>query len=78
MTNIDKNRLAVSIGKHISYKCAEQKITQKQLAQMTGLTEAGISRYISGQRLPRLDVLLRIAKSLQCTLDFLLYGVEYN
>ena len=43
---------------------------------MSGLTEAGISRYISGERLPRIDILLRIATALNCTLDYLLYGVE--
>ena len=58
------------------YKCKEQKISQKQLAEMTNLTEAGISRYISGQRLPRIDILLTIAEALNCSLDFLLYGIE--
>lgn len=76
MEYIDKDRLAMSIGKHIAYKCKELNISQKQLAEMTGLTEAGVSRYISGHRLPRLDILLRIADILQCSLDFLLYGIE--
>lgn len=76
MEYIEKDRLAESIGNHIAYKCKEQKLSQKQLAEMTGLTEAGISRYISGQRLPRLDILLRIAEALHCSLDYLLYGVD--
>lgn len=76
MRQIDPKHLAQSIGLHIAYKCREHKITQKQLAELTGLTEAGISRYISGQRLPRIDILLKIADALSCTLDYLLYGVE--
>lgn len=76
MRQIDKNKLAISIGKHIIYKCKENKISQKQLAEMTNLTEAGISRYISGQRLPRIDILLTIAEALNCSLDFLLYGID--
>jgi transcriptional regulator with XRE-family HTH domain len=76
MIQIAPKHLAQSIGLHIAYKCRERKITQKQLAELTGLTEAGISRYISGQRLPRIDILLKIADALGCTLDYLLYGVE--
>ena len=74
--NIHKDQLAETIGMNIARKCKELKISQKQLAETTGLTEAGISRYISGQRLPRLDILLKIANALNCTLDYLLYGVE--
>lgn len=76
MAPIHKNQLAETIGLNIARKCRELKLTQKQLAEMTELTEAGISRYISGQRLPRIDILLRIAEALSCTLDYLLYGVE--
>lgn len=76
MTKIDKQRLATSIGKHISHRCLELQITQKQLAQLAGLTEAGISRYVSGQRLPRIDILLMIADALHCSVNYLLYGVD--
>lgn len=72
---ITKQHLAESIGKHIARKCSEKHITQKQLAVLTGLTEAGVSRYISGQRLPRLDILLSIADALQCSVDYLIFGV---
>lgn len=76
MKTITKKQLAESIGRNIAHKCREFHLTQKQLAEMSGLTEAGISRYISGERLPRIDILLRIATALNCTLDYLLYGVE--
>ena len=76
MASIHKDQLAESIGVNIARKCKELKLSQKQLAEKTGLTEAGISRYISGQRLPRLDILLKIAAALDCTVNYLLYGVE--
>ncbi len=76
MASIHKDQLAESIGTNIARKCKELNLSQKQLAHNTGLTEAGISRYISGQRLPRLDILLKIATALDCTLEYLLYGVE--
>lgn len=73
---MDKEQLAYTIGKNIAQKCKEQKLSQKDLAEQSGLTEAGISRYISGHRLPRLDILLKIADTLHCSLDYLLYGLE--
>lgn len=71
-----KEQLACTIGKNIARKCKERKLSQKDLAEQSGLTEAGISRYISGQRLPRLDILLKIADVLHCSLDYLLCGFE--
>ena len=75
MQKIDKERLAQSIGKHIERRCMELKMTHKQLAMQTGITEAGVSRYVTGQRLPRLDILLTMADVLNCSVDYLLFGV---
>ncbi len=76
MAKIDKEQLTVAIGKRIARECAEKGITQKQLAQSTGLTEAGISRYINGQRLPRIDILIDIADELHCSVQYLLFGID--
>lgn len=73
--NVDKEKLAKNIGRHIERKLQELNITQKELSVRTNMTEAGISRYISGQRLPRIDILLNIADALNCTIDYLLFGV---
>lgn len=73
--SVDKEKLAKNIGRHIERKLQELHITQKELSVRTNMTEAGISRYISGQRLPRIDILLNIADALNCTIDYLLFGV---
>lgn len=73
--SVDKEKLAKNIGRHIERKLQELNITQKELSVRTKMTEAGISRYISGQRLPRIDILLNIADALNCTIDYLLFGV---
>lgn len=75
MYTIDKEQLAEQIGNHIAQKCKERHMSQKDLAIAAGLTEAGISRYISGQRLPRIDILMRLAFALNCSVDYLLYGL---
>lgn len=49
-----------------------QKITQKELSELTGITQADISRIENGTRNPSLAMLKRIAKGLgmQLKLEF--------
>ena len=53
----------------------DQGVTQKELAIRIGATEATISRYVSGAREPKADVLANIATALHTTSDYLL-GIE--
>jgi len=53
----------------------ERGYNQKELAERTGLTEAAVSKYLSGYRMPHLEILVLLAKSLGVTTDYLL-GVE--
>lgn len=52
---------------------AEERIrrglTQRQLAQMCGLKQSAIARMESLQSIPRLDTLLRVAKSMNMNLE---------
>ncbi|MBQ5445065.1 MAG: helix-turn-helix transcriptional regulator [Lachnospiraceae bacterium] len=62
----------------ITYRIKEmitkQGISQKQLSEMTGITESAISHYIKGDRVPRGANLVKIAKALGTTTDDLLSG----
>lgn len=53
----------------------ERGYNQKELAERTGLTEAAVSKYLSGYRTPHLEILVVLAKALGVTTDYLL-GVE--
>lgn len=53
-----------------------KNMTQKDLAVKAGVTEAAISHYIKGNRMPRVSVLTRIAEALDTTPDYLLNGIE--
>ena len=55
----------------------DQGVTQKDLAIRIGTTEATISRYISGDREPKADMLANIATALHTTSDYLL-GIEHD
>ncbi len=63
------------LGLRISESLQKRGMTQKELAGRIGLTEAVISRYISGDREPKPDVLANIATALHTTSDYLL-GIE--
>lgn len=49
-------------------------INQFQLADMVNVTQAAISQYESGERFPKRDTLIKLAKVLGCTVDDLIEG----
>lgn len=50
----------------------ENDLTQKELASKAKITEASMSKYLSGERTPRIDVVVNLAKALKTTTDYLL------
>ena len=53
-----------------------QGINQKRLSQLSGITEASISRYLKGERAARLDIIINFAKALNVTTEYLLNDDE--
>ena len=56
---------AKKLGKKIKLARVEMDMTQADLAQATEIMQKSISRYETGQSLPTLDTLERIAKILK-------------
>lgn len=56
----------------------EQHMSQKQLADLTGLTEATISHYVKGDRFPGGINLVRVAEAFGVTTNYLLGKGEEN
>lgn len=50
----------------------ENNMTQIQLAEKIGTSNVTICRYLTGERTPRIDVLTKIAKEFNISLDYLL------
>ena len=48
-------------------------VTQEQLAEKLNMTQAIISRYVSGKTIPSAVVLKKIAKALNCSMDDFFY-----
>ena len=54
----------------------QESITQKQLSELSGITEASISRYLTGERTPRIDIIINFAKALKVDPDYLIRNDE--
>ena len=50
----------------------ENNMSQTQLAKKVGTTNVTICRYINGERIPRIDVVSKIASVFNVSLDYLL------
>lgn len=62
--------------KNFSYRLTvlldDNNMTQTQLAKMIGTSNVTICRYLTGERTPRIDVLIKIAAVFNVSLDYLL------
>ncbi len=67
----------MELNERIKMFMNERKYTQKELAEKTGITEASMSKYLSGDRTPRIDVIVNLANALDITTDELL-GNDIN
>ena len=58
------------LGERIADLLKKKAMQQKELAECIGLTEATMSRYISGVRDPKPEVLANIATALHTTISW--------
>lgn len=63
------------LGARITEALRAKRMTQKELAARINVSEGVISRYVSGDRDPKPEMLANIATALHTTSDFLL-GIE--
>jgi transcriptional regulator with XRE-family HTH domain len=61
-----------TLASRLNRLIAERGMTQKALAEGCGCTQAAMSRYCSGQRVPRSDTAAAMARALGVPLDALL------
>ena len=59
----------------IKARCKALGIKQAELSRRSGLTEAAISRYLSGDRQPTLEAGAALARALDMSVDQLLGGI---
>lgn len=64
----------MKINERIKMMMNEKGLTQKELSLKANITEASMSKYLSGDRTPRIDVIVNIANALGVSVDSLLGG----
>ncbi len=62
----------VNIGDRILSLRKELNLSQKELAEKIGITEASLSRYENNLREPRAEIIARMSKFFGCSSDYLL------
>lgn len=61
-----------STGERIKALLNEKKMTQRQLAELSGVTESALSHYIKGDRIPSGVASVNIAYALSTTINYIL------
>lgn len=64
----------IGLGKRIKQLRAEQKISQEELASKIGVHTNHLSRYERDLTSPSIDVVIKMAKALEVSIDFLIFG----
>lgn len=67
--------MSKELGNRISQMLEKRNMRQRDLAMRINITEAQLSRYISGDREPKPETVANMATALQTTSDYLL-GID--
>ena len=70
--------MADNFNERIAELLKANNSTQRELAQKVGVTDAAMSHYIKGDRVPRAAVMASIAEALKTSPDYLMYGNPNN
>lgn len=54
----------------------EREMTAADISRKTGITQAALSRYINGKRIPKINSVIKIAKALNVPIELLMKGVD--
>lgn len=64
------------IAQRILYLRKEMNISQKELAKMLNVSPSAVGMYEQGKREPGIDMLIKLSKVFDISLDILLTGIE--
>ncbi len=64
-----------SIGENIKKELGRKKLSQKELCELTGISESAMSKYLSKEGALRSDILTKIANALDVNV-YMLMGIQ--
>ena len=74
---LNQDEYSKAFGKYLKSLLDEKGMMQKDLAKKAGITEAALSRYVRGERTPRIPQAYRMACVLGIDMNTLIYlGAE--
>lgn len=56
-------------GDNLARMMIESRMTQRELAELSGLSESTISRFVNKQMMPNVKSILNLSYALHCTMD---------
>lgn len=71
-----RNDITIEIGERITELARQRKISMRELAEMTNMSEIALSRIAKGHRMPDIFMFYNLAKALNSSMEFLLTGKE--
>ena len=78
MNNIDKEQLAITIGKRLKeLRTAKTDVGQSEIAEELGVKKQTVSGYENGRFIPDITILIAFAERYSCSVDYLL-GLDDN
>lgn len=66
-----------NLGENIKRELKIKNISQKQLCEMTGISESNMSKYLNSERSLRSDIIAKIARALNVSI-YQLLGITEN
>lgn len=68
----------MEFNERLSNLLSESGMSQRELAKKINIDEAALSKYVSGVRKPRMDILVNIARVLSVSVEYLATGNNRN
>ena len=66
----------IGMGKRIALLRREKHLTQKELAEIVGVGDKHISSLETAKSIPSIEVLVKICKVLDSSLDYIVWGIS--
>lgn len=70
---LTEEEILEEFSNRLRYLMRLRRITQRDLSEMTGLTQPAISKYVSGRTMPNMHSLYKLSRALDCSVDDLMY-----
>ena len=66
---MDEHKLLLDFGRNLKDLLNESCMCQRELSELTRISESTISRYIAGDAMPSLVNVVKIMRALECTFE---------